>query len=168
MASSTPPIFAADTAVSVERSRSAVEALLAAYQCRKFSSGIDQEQGRAVIQFELANRLLRFEVQWPTSLAALAPTDPWRKRWTNARSRNVTHFLAQIERQRWRALHLVIKAKLEAVSSGVATFDEEFLPYIVLPNQQTVAQAMVPLIEQAYTRGEMPRLPLALPPAEGD
>lgn len=157
-----PPIFAADTEVPVDRSRAAIERLLAQYQCRKFSSGIDHERGRAALQFELGNRLLRFEVQWPTSLGALAADDPWRKRWQTTRSRDVGRFLAQIERQRWRAMHLVIKAKLEAVSSGVATFDEEFLPYIVLPNQQTVAQTMVPLIEQAYQSGQMPRLPLML------
>lgn len=164
--SSAPPIFAADTDVPVERSRAGIEKLLDSYQCRKFSSGIDRAVGKAALQFELSNRLLRFEIDWPIAIANLS--EPWRKRWNATRSRDVAKFLAQVERQRWRAMHLVIKAKLEAVSSGVATFDEEFMPYIVLPNNQTVAQTMVPLIEQAYRDGRMPRLPLMLTAAGND
>lgn len=158
------PIFAAETAVDVDRSRAAIERMLTDYQCRKFSSGIDRVAGRAALQFELEHRLLRFEVQWPLSIDALS--EAWRKRWSGTRSRDIPKFLAQVERQRWRAMHLVIKAKLEAVSSGVATFDEEFMPYIVLPNNQTVAQTMVPLIAQAYTDGRMPRMPLMLTAGE--
>lgn len=162
------PIFAANTEVPVDRSRTGIEKLLDDHKCRKFSSGIDRERGHAMLQFEMGNRLLRFAVQWPTTLDQLASDDPWRARWRNTRAQSVDRFLAQIERQRWRAMHLVIKAKLEAVSSGVATFDEEFLPYIVLPNNETVSQAMVPLIEQAYTDGEMPRLPLLLTTGGGN
>lgn len=161
---STPPIFAAETEVPVERSRSAIEQMLNAHDCRKFSSGIDRQAGRAALQFELANRLLRFEIQWPTTIAALS--GPWLAKWKRASRMDSGRFLAQIERQRWRAMHLVIKAKLEAVSGGVATFDEEFLPYIVLPGGRTVSQEMVPLIEQAYTDGRMPRLPLMLTAGE--
>lgn len=158
------PIFAADTEVSVDRSRNAIEQLLTAYQCRKFISGIDRDAGKAMLQFELRSRLIRFEVSWPKTIQTL-PED-WRKRWLATRRKNGQAFLEQIERQRWRAMHLVLKAKLESVTSGVATFDEEFLPYIVLPNQQTVAQTMVPLIEQAYASGQMPRLPLMLTAGE--
>ena len=32
-------------------------------------------------------------------------------------------------RQRWRALALVIKAKLEAIDAEISTFEEEFLPF---------------------------------------
>lgn len=38
-------------------------------------------------------------------------------------------------RRRWRALLLGIKAKLEYVQSGIATFDEEFLAHIVIDDR---------------------------------
>jgi hypothetical protein len=38
----------------------------------------------------------------------------------------------QAVRQRWRALVLVIKAKLEAVESGITSFEDEFLAHTVL------------------------------------
>ncbi len=71
--------------------------------------------------------------------------------------------MAQAERQRWRALLLVLKAKLEAVESKIATFESEFLSHIVLPDDRTVAQHVMPLIAQAYETGAMPRRLLALP-----
>jgi len=61
-------------------------------------------------------------------------------------------------RQRWRALALVIKAKLEAVESGIAEFEEEFLAHIVLPNGQTVGEFTIPQIEQAYEQKKMPSM----------
>lgn len=62
----------------------------------------------------------------------------------------------QIERQRWRALLLVIKAKFEAIESGVSCFDDEFLAHIVLPDGQTAGQWMAPQIAVAYETGKMP------------
>lgn len=54
-------------------------------------------------------------------------------------------------RQRWRALALVIKAKLEAVDSGIVTLVEEFAAHVVLPGGQSVGDLVLPAIAQAYT-----------------
>jgi exopolysaccharide biosynthesis predicted pyruvyltransferase EpsI len=55
-----------------------------------------------------------------------------------------------------------IKAKLEAVEDESASFDEEFLAYLVLPNGQTVGDTALPGIENAYLTHEMPKLLPAL------
>lgn len=68
----------------------------------------------------------------------------------------------QVERQRWRALALVIKAKLEAVEVGIATIEEEFMGATILPGGETVAEWLEPQIKRAYELGTMPSL-LALP-----
>ena len=70
-------------------------------------------------------------------------------------------------RQRWRALLLVIKAKLEAIDSGISTFETEFLPFILMPDGQTIGQTFLPQIKEAKKLGQMPDI-LALPllPAE--
>ena len=62
----------------------------------------------------------------------------------------------------WRALRLVIQAKLEAVEAEITTFEEEFLAHIVLPDGQTVAQHVQPRVESMYREGKMQAL---LPPA---
>lgn len=64
----------------------------------------------------------------------------------------------QAVRQRWRVLALIVKAKLEATETGIITFEEEFLSYIVLPDNSTVGEYMLPQIESAYQNGEMPRM----------
>jgi hypothetical protein len=65
-------------------------------------------------------------------------------------------------RQRWRALVLVLKAKLEAVASGISTLESEFLSGIVLPNGMTIGQAMLPRLSEAVASGRL------LPPASSD
>lgn len=57
---------------------------------------------------------------------------------------------------------LCIKAKLEAVETGISSFEEEFLAYIVLPDGSTVGEWAAPQIEQVYTTGRMPPMMLAL------
>lgn len=64
---------------------------------------------------------------------------------------------AQLNRQRWRALLLVMKAKLEAVHAGIAIFEEEFLAYVVTSDGSTVGEVLVPRMKAGQQ--------LALPPA---
>ena len=61
-------------------------------------------------------------------------------------------------RQRWRALVLIVKAKLEAIEAGISTLEREFLADIIMPNNQTVGQWLAPQIEQVYLTGKMPPL----------
>ena len=65
------------------------------------------------------------------------------------RSRSqVENALQKAERQRWRALYLVVRAKLEAVEAGIAVFEEEFMAFIVIPGQnQTIGEILLPRIE---------------------
>jgi len=53
---------------------------------------------------------------------------------------------------------LVIKAKLEAVESGISVFEDEFMANIVMPDGRTVSEHVRPRIATAYESGEMPPL----------
>ena len=59
-------------------------------------------------------------------------------------------------RQRWRALLLIIRAKLEAVESGITTLESEFLNNLVLSDGGTIEEWLAPQVEEAYTTGRMP------------
>ena len=61
-------------------------------------------------------------------------------------------------RLRWRALKLVIQAKLEAVECGISEFEDEFMANIVLPDGSTVGDFVRPQIRQAYLTGEPPKM----------
>lgn len=52
-----------------------------------------------------------------------------------------------------------MKAKLAAVTAGITTFEEEFLPHIVVGDgRQTVAQSVLKQIADTGGRGSVPRL----------
>ena len=62
-------------------------------------------------------------------------------------------------RSRWRALLLVIKAKLEAVQVGISTVEDEFLAWTVLPGDaRTIGERLRPQIEESVKSGKPPLL----------
>ena len=146
--------YAASTEVSAEKSRAEIEKLLARHKCTKFMTGVDHETHSAMVQFQAHNRIVKFIVALPN------PTDPKYKRvknsWMDRNAAGIAKVVAQEERTRWRALLLVIKAKLESVESGIASFEDEFLAHTLLPNQQTVAEYIGPAVAQMYETGRMP------------
>jgi hypothetical protein len=139
--------YAERTAVPVGRSRLEIETMLAKQGADAFAFG--WENGRAVVTFRLDGRYVRFEVP-PAAAEGMTPNQ-----------------VAQAERTRWRALMLVIKAKLEAVSAGIETTEEAFLPHVVMPDGSTVKDWLAPQLEQAYATGEMPPLLPALGRGDG-
>lgn len=117
---------------------------------RAFIDGI----GTASIQFRASDRLVRFVLQLPKPDEKQFAMSPGGKRERTEEARQAAW--EQACRQRWRALCLAIKAKLEAVESGIATFEEEFLAYIVLPDNKTVAHHIKPRLAEAYTSKKVP------------
>lgn len=147
--------YAQHTQVSSERSKAEIERLLTRYGATAFASGWQHDQ--AVIQFVMQDRRLKFLLPLP---AKDQKAFTMSKR--GARSPELAYqFWEQAGRQRWRALALVIKAKLEAVEASIATFEEEFMAHIVMPNGKTVAEMALPAIEQAYKSGEVSPLLLS-------
>lgn len=103
------------------------------------ASGVRQfqfrsEQGRAGVAFSTGDR--RFRLILPVSATAAAPPD--------------SRTSQDAARRHWRQLSVLMRAKLDAVSSGIVTFDEEFLAYMVMPAGGTVFQATAPGIANAY------------------
>lgn len=154
------PTYAADTSVSTEKSRAEIESTLRRYGADQFISGWDRQ--RAVIGFSMNDRQVRFTLPLPDRQAREFTHTPTRG---NKRSpKQAEEAWEQACRQRWRALALVVKAKLEAVEAGIAEFEDEFMAYLALPNGTTVGQFMRPQIAEAYESGTMP----SMLPALGD
>lgn len=131
--------FAEGTTVSSEKSRVEIERMLRKAGAESFGSGYQGTTAR--IQFMLRGLHCRFELQMP-ALGTVKQAE-------------------QEERRLWRALVLILKAKLEAINSGVSTFEEEFIGNIVVPNGQTVSEWLAPQIMSAMKTGKMPSLLLA-------
>lgn len=126
--------FAADTDVSVEKSQAEIRSLITRYGASGF--GFLEMGDTAQIVFQVKDRRVIFRLPLP-------PKDD--RRFTRSPGGRVAYgpeqrmrAWEQACRQRWRALALVIKAKLEAVASGIVTFEDEFLAYTLKPDGETI------------------------------
>ncbi len=145
--------YAENTSVSVEKSKADIERTLQRYGADQFMHGWNDTQ--AIIAFTMHGRQVKFLLPMPDRNSK----DFWQTETGKARQADAAFkSWEQACRQRWRALGLVIKAKLEAVESGITVFEDEFMAHIVLPNGSTVSQFMTPQIESAYETGQMPGL----------
>lgn len=145
-------VYASGTNVSSEKSKMEIERTLRRYGAEEFVQGWDQ--ARAVIMFRMDNRRIRFYLPMPNK-------QDFRETATGRIRSNefaVEQAWEQASRQRWRALALAIKAKLEAVASGITTFEEEFMAHVVMPNGQNLGTWALPQIAEAYEKKKMPPL----------
>lgn len=139
--------FAAATTVPVEQSRLEIERTLVRYGASAFAYGWSGDQ--ASIQFEAHCRRVRFIVPLPRKDAAEFTRHSRGQRTPEQAAK----LWEQACRQRWRALTLVVKAKLEAVAAGISCFEDEFLAHIQLPDGQTVGDVVRSQIAVAYELG---------------
>lgn len=146
--------FAEATTVPVEKSRAEIESILNRYGASQFGYTTDTVRGLATIQFCAKERHVRFLLHLPLfSEDQFVYTPAKRVRRSPQEQQKAWE---QACRQRWRALALCIKAKLEAVECGITEFESEFMAHIVLPGGQTVEQLMRPQIANAYLTGSVP------------
>jgi hypothetical protein len=145
------PTYAAKTTVGWKASRDEIERTLMRYGATQFMTG--WSDGGAMVAFSARGRQFRFILPLP---------DRRSRQFTHTPDRGLERTSLQAEqayeqgiRQRWRALALIIKAKLEAVEAGVSDFESEFLAHTILPSGRTVAEETLPSIASMYAGGEI-------------
>jgi hypothetical protein len=144
--------YAATTDVSSERSRGEIEKILQRYGASHFFYASSPDC--ANLGFTVRGRTVRFTLPMPDPKSPefnLTPTGRTRK---NDNASEAAY--EQAVRQRWRALALCIKAKLEAVESEITTFEKEFLAHFIMPDNRSLADHILPQLENMS--GKMPRL----------
>jgi hypothetical protein len=158
--------YAASTDVSSSRSRDEIERTLERYGADQFLYG--WQDSSAIVGFRMEGKHIKFVLPLPNRDAKeFTEYESRGKLW--ARTEEAARKLyEQSVRQKWRALSLVIKAKLEAVESGISVFEDEFMANIVLPGGETVGEFMRPQIAEAYRIGKAPNLLPMLPAPKGD
>lgn len=145
------PKYAEATTVASDRSRAEIERTLRRYGASAFAYGWEDQT--AHVAFKIGGRQIRFRIPLPDR-AGFTRTPTGRTRSQSA----ADEAWEQAVRQRWRALALVIKAKLEAVEAGITTVEDEFLAAVALPDGRTVGEWVRPQLAVAYGRGDMPAL----------
>lgn len=146
--------YAEKTSVSVSKTKADIEDLIQKAGAGQFVSGF--KDNMAVIGFSVDNRQIRFILPLPDKADEKFWYTPERR---NKRTEKQAYEAwEQACRSKWRALYLIIKAKLEAVESGISTIEREFFYDIVLPDGKTVGEFMAPQLEEVYSNGKMPSM----------
>lgn len=145
--------FAEGTTVPVETTKSELERLLKGYGADAILMGWDGPIHQ--LAFRLQGMHVRYSVERPDRRDSIVTSYP------SGKPRPL-HLQAEAaaaeERRRWRALLLIVKAKLEMIASGDATFADEFLPHVMLADGSTIGEWAGPQIEEVYRSGGMPSL----------
>ncbi|MFA5704652.1 MAG: hypothetical protein WC982_14195 [Advenella sp.] len=140
--------YAENTSVDTYKSIGEIHATVGRYGASQF---MHAERGdAAAVSFVVDGRTVRIIVPFPD------PEDPRFHETPTGRARKKTaaqDAYEQERRRRYRALALAVKAKLEAVESGIATFEQEFLAYMVMPGGQTFGDWAIPQLDS----GNMPK-----------
>jgi len=131
--------YAAKTTVTVERTKTQIEALLREFKADAVMMATND--ARAMVVFTMTERNVKF-------ILPLPQRDEYTGQWKREQFEQAT-------RTRWRALYLALRAKLEMAATGITTFEDEFLAHIVMPNGETVGEMTRSRIAQAYQSGEV-------------
>lgn len=103
-----------------------------------------EERTRAVVAFHLNGRSIQFRLPLPAKdehRFVYRKANQYGGEVENAKDTQLNLWV-QACRERWRALHLCIKAKLESVEQNIESFDDAFLAHIQMPDGETVGDKM--------------------------
>lgn len=146
--------YAENTSVSSDKSRAEIESTLARYGASHF--GYATSPDGAEVAFVAEGRRVRFVITLPNRNEHRFTHHA---RGARTASAAAEHY-EQAVRQKWRALALVVKAKLEAVDSGITTFEEEFYAHTVLPSGRTIYEETAVEVAHLIESGSPARLSL--------
>lgn len=136
--------FASKTTVSSDKTMGEIRKMVNGAGATSFA--VFEETGRAMVAFRLKDRNIRMTITLD------APKSSFNSQREKAG-------FEQRHRTKWRALGLVIKAKLESVASGIETIEEAFLPHVVMENGRTVYEEIKAPIQIRYEGNNVPLLP---------
>ena len=143
--------YARNTQVSADRSITEIKRTVERYGASGFMFAT--QDGMGLVGFQIRQRVIRIRLPLPKAAEfKLTATGRDRDEWT------IRSEVEKASRQRWRALALVVKAKLEAVESGIASVDDEFLAYVLVDANRTVGEVLRSKVASAYLGADAPRL----------
>lgn len=147
----TGPRYATKTEVTVSRSQEELRSLLLKYGVTSF--GFAEQPGGAMLAFQVGDQNHRIFMPIRSGADPAFAYAGSRRR--DAKGRKVA--AVNEERARWRALVLVVKAKLEYAAILGQSIESAFTEYRVLPSGRTVQEEVTKLgALSALTWGEVP------------
>lgn len=138
--------FAAHTSVPVGRTRCEIDELLRDWKATGIQWTDDWEQHRIVLRFHWPYRSKRFIARF-----LLVLPQPKKAGWNGPTQKQLDTKAAQETRTAFRTLLLWLKAALNAVESGIVDAETVFLPWLEDANGTTIAEHVLPKLEDMLT-----------------
>lgn len=130
--------FAKGTTVAIDTTTQQIKTMLRKAGAVAFAT-LEEDQS-AAIAFRLHDLNIRMTIPMP---------DRYARRFTHTEEKQLVRSSDAAEklweqgcRERWRALHLCVKAKLEAIDAGVETFENAFLAHVQTDTGQTIGERL--------------------------
>ncbi len=146
--------YAEGSTVTIAQSRQEIGRILTRY---KAGAPVFHEEAEVHhLLFSIGKQPIRIDLPVPPPLGP-APrylNNAQRSQWVARRRK-----WERETQRRYRALALVLKAKLEAVASGIATVEQEFLADLVTRDGRRIGDALAPQLVRVIEEGVFPRLP---------
>ncbi len=141
--------YAKGTKTTVISSRKEISQILVRYGAS--APEFKETPDGIAVEFALSKRQMSVSLPLPTPQKYIRPGQ-----------RQTQDALAAAKRQcnreimrRYRALALVLKAKLEAIASGISTAEQEFLSDLVLPSGQRAGDWIEPQLVRIYEESQL-------------
>jgi hypothetical protein len=131
--------YAEGTGVDIHQSQQELSTLLRRQGADQVVLAWDATEG-AGVRFKMAGRYAQLMVSAPSEkrlkeLKLRHPRTPEQER------------IEAEQRRCWRALLLLVKAKLEAIASGITTAEREFMPDLLMQDGRRLEQWALPALE---------------------
>lgn len=137
-----------ENAKSGDQAFADIQKILNRFNCDSF--GIMQKRAEQItlIQFEWRGRRVELRGAWGGYAALWLKENPWssRRRCTDAQHREKAMEIAQLAV--CSMLRDWVKAQVTAVESGLMSFEEVFMPHMLLPSGQRMVEAAQKLLGQ--------------------
>jgi hypothetical protein len=148
--------YAEGTTVAVEASQAELVRILRKHGVERQAWAHGPEG--AALQFEAAGRRYQMRIERPD------PNQYPEHRGGNQAGRSQWTMREREWMRRWRAIVLLLKAKLEFADGETTTLERELLPYLLLPGERNLAEFMEDGGYEEVERGGMPAFPMLLGP----
>lgn len=160
-------VYAQATSVSEDRSRSEIEKMLVRAGASRVGCITDIGARKAMIGFTLRNLNIQMQIPLPAADERRF-THGGRNGWQKRPEHKAQEAFQGECRRRWRSLSLALKAKLVAIEDKITTFEQEFMPYVVMADGQTIGEKLTPhLLAAEKAGGLVPAGLLGPAPSQG-
>jgi len=123
-------------ATSGDKALADLQRILSKFGCGTFGTMTDAEQGKTIVQFRWRGHQVSMEASWKGYAAAWLKANPHSYRMKHTRGQHEQKALMQAQTSVCSLLRDWVKGQVTAVECGIMSFEEAFMPQMLMPNGQ--------------------------------